>query len=97
MALGIIALRINSNQLKILFFCKPDKYFLTTHPDFPQFLTLTRKNIMKTNRKISEPIILLEVWNQIEVERIDYSALTEDERRLLEVVKKVGAEYFGEK
>ena len=52
---------------------------------------------MKTTRKISEPVIPLEVvWNQIKVEKINYSELTEDERRLLEVVRKVEKANFGE-
>ena len=51
---------------------------------------------MKTTRKISEPVVPLEVWNQIEAEKIDYSKLTEDEKKFLEVLRKVGAEYIRE-
>ena len=40
---------------------------------------------MKTKRNISEPVIPLDVWYTIEVEKINYTALTKDERNEIAV------------
>ena len=91
------------NTLVVLMFIILIPYQTRTKLGFPKAGQVLIHHILEQHlwdsSKLSSrsvPVIPLEVWNKTKVERINYSTITEDERRLLEVVRKAEVGYFRE-